>query len=443
MKGHFRMPVPNGSWIYLCPMVLPSPARDCKYKMEESGMEEKRKFKQNLLTRGLLAAGYTVDNHPDYVVLKDGYGTRKSLDNYHGGFTFERKWIREQTFRTPCGLLCKGQQCQSSLSCRGIDWTFENDMATVCCPYEKPECGLRHEYLQRNPAICFWCEVHMTAEEYRYEGSVEELQKIHEKEIREKETQFSLQRGGRVCREHMTFDRDTQEWQMHYDPYRCGQIRCGGLCPVLGHELDKKKGNVFYDLKIRRQRTDLDGTLFEGQVDTSITRGRKLFPHPVSMDICRACVKLCRDRIERDVGLEYSHQLFNAEYYGKEFSVEVLNVRAERRESRDLMQDLEDIRNGIQVVHASDMQKLEAQAKKERRKKTHEAAVKRLEKKLLKEGYGSLEEFSLDRRHADRWLGEERIAQLERQRQESERRERHVQISLSDLEGKGEEGRDM
>jgi len=123
--------------------------------------------------------------------------------------------------------------------------------------------------------------------------------------------------------------------------------------------------------------------------------------------------------------------------------VEVLNVRAERRESRDLMQDLEDIRNGIQVVHASDMQKLEAQAKKERRKKTHEAAVKRLEKKLLKEGYGSLEEFSLDRRHADRWLGEERIAQLERQRQESERRERHVQISLSDLEGKGEEGRDM
>ena len=69
--------------------------------------------------------------------------------------------------------------------------------------------------------------------------------------------------------------------------------------------------------------------------------------------------------------------------------------------------------------------------------------MKRLEKKLLKDGYGSLEEFSLDRRHADRWLGEERIAQLERQRQESESRERHVQISLSDLEGKGAEGRDM
>ena len=404
-------------------------------------MEEKQKFRQNLLTQGLLTAGYTVDNHPDYVVLKDNYGGGKSLDNYHGGFSFERKWIREQTFRTPCGLLCRGQQCHSGLGYMGIDWIFENDMATVCCPYEKPDCTLKHEYLQKNKAIRFWCEVHMTAEEYRYEGSVEELQKLHEREIREKEEEFIRQRDGRACREHMTFDRDTQEWQMRYDPYQCGQRRCGGMCPIQGHELDKKKGNVFYDLRIRRQRADLDGTLFEGQVDTSITRGRKLFSHPVSMDICRACVKLCRDRIEWKVRMEYSSELFHAERYGKEFTIEVLDIRAERRESRDLMQDLEDIRSGIRVVHASDMEKLAAEAKKERREKTHEAAVKRLEKKLLEEGYGNLKEFSLDRRHADRWLGEERIAQLERQRQEleKERREQPVQISLPDLTVKTEE----
>ena len=401
-------------------------------------MEEKQKFKQNLLTQGLLAAGYTVENHPDYTVLKDSYGGRKSLDNYHGGFVFERKWIREQTFRTRCGLLCKGRQCQSGLSCRDISWTFENDRATVCCPYEKPDCSFRHRYLQRNPSTRFWCEVHMTAEGYRYEGSVEELQKLHEEEIQKKGMEFSRQRGGRVCREHMVFDRDTQEWQMHYDPYRCGERRCGGLCPILGHELDKKKGNVFYDLKIRCQRSDLDGTLFEGQVDTSIIRGRKLFSHPVSMDICRACVELCRERIGRDVMLEYSRQLSNAECYGKEFSVEVLDIRAERRESRDLVQDLADIRDGIQVVHASDMEKLEENAKKVRREKIHEAAIKRLEKKLLNDGYGSLKEYSLDKRHADRWLGEERIALLEQKRQEREKERdgQPVQISLSDLEGK-------
>lgn len=399
-------------------------------------MEEKLNFERNLLTKGLLAAGYTVEDHPDYVVLSDNYGGGKSLDNFDGGFRFEWRWLYEQTFRTPCGLLCKGRQCHSGLSYMGIRWTFENDMATVCCPYEKADCRMKHEYLQKNKVIRFWCEVHMTAEEYRYEGSVEQLEKLHEKEIREKEMKFSLERGGRVCREHMIFDRDTQEWQMHYDPYRCGQRQCCGLCPILGHELDEKKGNVFYDVKIRRQRIDLDGTLFEGQVDTNITRGRKLFSHPVGMDICRACVKLCRDKIEGKVRMEYFSELFHAERYGKEFTVEVQDIRAERRESRDLMQDLEDIRSGIRVVHASDMEKLEAKAKKERRKKTHEAALKRLEKKLLKDGYGSLEEFSLDKRHADRWLGEERIAQLERQRQESERRESHVQISLSDLVGK-------
>lgn len=343
---------------------------------------------------------------------------------------------------TPCGLLCKGRQCHSGLWYMGIEWTFENDMATVGCPYEKTDCKLKHEYLQKNAAIRSWCEVHMTAEEYRYGGSVEELEKFHEKEIREKREAFREERGGRVCREHMTFDRDTQKWQMHYDPYRCGQIRCGGLCPILGHELDKKKGNVFYDLKIRQQRADLDGTLFEGQVDTRIIRGRKLFSHPVSMDICRACAKLCRDEIEWKVRMEYSRELFHAEYYGKEFSIEVLDIRAERRESRDLMQDLEDIRSGIRVVHASDMEKLKAKTKKQRKEKTHEAAVKRLEKKLLKEGYGSLKEFSLDKRHADRWLGEERIAQLERQRNEmeKERREQPFQISLSDLEGEEAEG---
>ena len=400
---------------------------------------EKQKFKQNLLTQGLLAAGYTVDDHPDYVVLEDDYGTRKSLDNYHGGFTFEWRWIQEQTFRTACGLLCKGRQCYSGLGYMGINWTFENDMATVGCPFENANCKLKHRYLQSRSAIRFWCEVHMTAEEYRYEGSLEEMQKFHEQEISRKETEFIRQRDGRACREHMTFDRDTQEWKMNYDPYLCGQRQCCGMCPILGHELDKKKGNVFYDLKIRRQRTDLDGTLFEGQVDTSITRGRKLFSHPVSMDICRACVKLCRHEIEWKVRMEYSSELFRAERYGKEFSIEVLDIRAERRESRDLMQDLEDIRSGIRVVHASDMEKLKAKAKKQRREKTHEAAVKRLEKKLLKEGYGSLKEFSLDKRHADRWLGEERIAQLERQRNEmeKERREQPVQISLSDLEAEG------
>ncbi len=269
-----------------------------------------------------------------------------------------------------------------------------------------------------------------------YEGSVEHILKLHDDEIRRQEVSFRLQKNGRVCREHMRFNRDTLEWEMNYDPYYCGSSRCAGMCPVLGHELDKKKGNVFYDVKISYLRNDLNGTLFEGQVDTRIIKGKKLFDHPVSMDIGKICARLCQDRIREKVRRHYFTQLFFSEYHGRYFSFEIQNVRAERRESRDLMQDLEDIRNGIQIVHASDMEKRDSENKRERRRQARESAVRRLEKKLLENGYESLEKFSVDRRHADKWLGEERIAELEQMRleKEKERREQPVQLSLFDME---------
>ena len=157
----------------------------------------------------------------------------------------------------------------------------------------------------------------MTKEEYYYEGSVEHILKLHDNEIRRQEVSFRLQKNGRVCREHMRFNRDTLEWEMNYDPYHCGSSRCAGMCPVLGHELDKKKGNEFYDVKISYLRNDLNGTLFEGQVDTRIIKGKKLFDHPVSMDIGKICARLCQDRISEKVRRHNFTQLFFSEYHGR------------------------------------------------------------------------------------------------------------------------------
>ena len=134
--------------------------------------------------------------------------------------------------------------------------------------------------------------------------------------------------------------------------------------------------------------------MFEGQVDTQIIKGKKPFEHPVSMDICKICARLCQDRIKEKVRNHYFTELFFSEYHGQSFSFEIQNVRAECRESRDLMQDLEDIRNGIQIVHASDMEKRDSENKRERRRQSRESAVRRLEKKLLENGYESLEEYS-------------------------------------------------
>ena len=211
------------------------------------------------------------------------------------------------------------------MSYRGIDWTYENDMAAIHCPYEKRDCSLRHRYLQEHSVLKFACEVHMTAEEYCYEGSVDQILKLHDDEIRRK--------------------------------------------------------------KIRRLRCDLEGTLFEGQVDREIIKGQKLFAHPVSLDICRACVKICQDRIRDKERSRYSRELFFSKYHGRDFAFEIQNVRAKRRESRDLMQDLADIRDGIKIVHVSDREKRQAEAKRAKRQKSHEAAVRRLEKILLEKGY--------------------------------------------------------
>ena len=119
-------------------------------------------------------------------------------------------------------------------------------------------------------------------------------------------------------------------------------------------------------------------------VDTQIIKGKKLFDHPVSMDICKTCARICQDRIKDKM---------RTHYFTKE-------------------------------------------NKKERRQKLWESAVRHLEKKLLENRYESLEKFSEDWRHADKWLGKKRIAELEQMRleKEKERMEQPVQLSLFDME---------
>ena len=58
-----------------------------------------------------------------------------------------------------------------------------------------------------------------------------------------------------------------------------------------------------------------------------------------------------------------------------------------------------------------------------------------MEKKILSVGYENLEEYSLDRIHADRWLAKERIIELGRLRQEkmAEEKKRPVQMTMEDF----------
>lgn len=378
----------------------------------------------NELTKTLLSAGYSAEHYPKdmvHICSHAGADPKNPLDNFYGGFEYTPAYRNTLLYETGCGLFVMGRNVLSGMSCYGKDWTYENFSPLIRCPYDNPACPENDPLLHgtNGGALCIqcWCVCHPTDKAYDYEHSFEKAEGERQAEKERRYQEYAAARNGQVCRNHMYYDERTKEWSLRYDPGDCARLKCTGFCPVLNKELDRKKGNVYYDIRITKQRHDLDGTLFEGQTDTSVNKGIRKFKHPVSMDICRSYVKLCKKDLIRHVMLnEYHGELFFAKCHGHKFSVEVLNIRAMQRESRDLAQDLEDIQNGIKIQHASDQEKRQKAEKSLRRRKAKQDRIRRLEKKLLTAGYDSLEPYSTDRLHADKWLGAERIRELEAQR---------------------------
>ena len=103
----------------------------------------------------------------------------------------------------------------------------------------------------------------------------------------------------------------------------------------------------------------------------------------------------------------------------------------EYRESRDLIQDLADIREGIKIVHASDAAKTKKREKSARRIARREKSIQKLEKKIVETG---LEPGSLDEIHARKWLEKERLNELQELHwQKREEEESMIQINIMDL----------
>lgn len=231
---------------------------------------------------------------------------------------------------------------------------------------------------------------------------------------------------------HMYFDERTREWRLNYEPQRCARI-CysqNGWCPVLDRRLSRKKANVYYDLKTSHIRKD--GTLFDGEVIVHIEKGIRYFERPVCMDICEAFI---RQNGKEIIWNKYKWNTYTTiKLFDPTFQAEILNVRAESRPSRDLMQDLADIQEGINISHSSDLVKCQKEAKRERRQRARTKRIEKLEAKILKNGYGSLENYSLDKIHADKWLTPERIEELEKLRLQriKEEQEQPVQMNLFD-----------
>lgn len=387
-------------------------------------------FGLNELTKKLLAQGYSPTNYPPYVRPVRNYGNEEWFYKY-GGFEYQPWYKNQMVFSTGCGLLCKGSHfLYGYSSSHGIDWMAENNNPLICCPYRTDHCKLRNSFLDYvsggGLVKLSECDCHEVDEPYEYERSVDKVYDEEEKMINQKYQEYVERVHGHVCHWHMYYDYWKKQWNQIYDPVRCARLcqNIGGTCVLRDAPITPKKGNVFYDVRISFVR--VDDSIFSGQEEIHIKKGCRFFDSGTSLTICEEVVKNCQKEIWDK---EQCH--YHVERTISHWEVEVFNIRAEYRESRDLIQDLADIRDGIKIVHASDTIKEKKGAKSAQRIIRREKRIQKLEKKIIEVG---LEPGSLDDIHAQKWLTKERIEELQefylRRKAEEESR---VQVDIMDL----------
>lgn len=392
----------------------------------------------NKLTQRLLAEGYTVDDYPDYVqICTSKFSGSDPLNNMSGGFEYKRFYSDQIVYKTGCGKYIMGSHVVGDFGYI-IDWSHENDNPVFRCPYNKPECEYNDPRLHgmHGGGLCIqcWCICHRTDEPYDYENSIEKENAKRDAERRQKYEEYCQAHNGRVCQNHMFYDEHTRTWEQHYEPTRCAHM-CysqNGYCPILGRKLSRKRGNVYYDLRESgavRKKEQI--SLFEQDRWEHITKGIRYLKKPCSLDICEAIVKTQQEDIRRNYEINHSSMMLMDETY----TWEIYNIRAEAKPSRDLLQDLQDLRDGIPITFDDDRIKEKETKKKEQRNANKQKAIEKLEKKLIEIGYENLSDTSADRVHADKWLDPERLEELENIRRQKikEEQEKPVQLSLFDM----------
>jgi len=399
-------------------------------------------FEYNELTKELLAQGFDENHHPDYVRVANGGG--RSLRNIYGGFEFVRMYADQFVYATGCGLMVMGRNVIDDMTCGGITHSHENNNPVAVCPFKRIGCkeNFAPELAERRSGtefcFCVYCECHRTDKPYDYSKSVEFEKSKTEHRKREKYEEFSKKRNGQVCIQHMRYNDSTDEWFLNYDPKACtnGCPNHYQYCNILRKSFSGKKGNVFYDIKATWQNIKREGEqigLFDADQGVRIEKGLQVFKSPVPMEICEAYARIGKKDILWLYEMNHSYEKF----WNKTMKYEILNIRAERKETRNLMQDLEDIKNGISVTHASDNDKAKKQTKKDAKLKRKEDERQKLIRKIEKAGtLDGMTESEVRRIY--KCLTSEEIQRAKRNHKEKPKQEEARQMSLFDMMNGGE-----
>lgn len=336
----------------------------------------------NELTKRLFQEGYDEEHYPDYV---------KPFNKFYGGFEYTLEAQRNLVFKTPCGLLVKGSHWNSGrMLYMGVDWCLENGNPTLICPYRNASCKKRHELLQgittNGRCMIVHCDCALTDETYNYEHSIDKVQdEIADKQGRLHE---AFKKQHRCCPIQDYWHDENERWEFRYDPFICADNHCE-YCTALRQDMYPNiKGNVFYDLKVTREGGG-EG-LLKRDFDVEIIKGKRLFEKNISLSVAEIIAKSFQHKIQRKEEMRHHSDLFFNKYHGVYFKLEVLNIRAEKRVSRDLEQDLKDIADGIAVTHESDLLASQKAVKHQRRVEAEQKKVKQLLNIVFEKGMENL-----------------------------------------------------
>ena len=331
----------------------------------------------NELTKRLYSEGWSRENHPDSVYWSD-------FENF--GYKWET--LLRMVWVTPCGLLVSGRTVGASdVSYGGIWYCPENGNPVIRCPHGRSDCGYQTEPL-RKWSMCI-CSPSDSC--YDFEKSVERVEKERDAESHAVYMEVT---GGQYCACVVGCNGyEPGRYEIDYDPERCIQLGCKNeTCSVTKKARDISKCNIFYD--IRREWKTRTGLIEDHK--TTLEKGCKVFSKPVARTDAelwlarkKAAYNPFREKhiinprlTAEDRSMEYfsNHHRQWPGYDYFEFSYSVENIRIEARETRDLLQDLQDVAEGLEVVHASDMEKAKTQAKRDAKTKRASEKQKRIEK---------------------------------------------------------------
>lgn len=356
----------------------------------------------NDLTKRLLAEGWTRENHPDSVF----WGA------YDEGFEYKWDYLITLTWRTGCGLFAEGRSVGTSNTWHaGVHYSPENGNPLVRCPYGKKDCEHSPEGLKFQ-----WCPCQLSQFPYDRDSSVEKL----EDEQRNQERGHWMEiPGGQFCA--CVVDSNGIQGgllRVEYNVDECIRMGCKNkFCSIRKKPRDLKRVNIFYD--IRRTKITRHGFLEETKVE--LEKGVKVFPRPVARTDAEIWLRTKRaehdpiisrfifrpKRAPDDRRMEYFskyHRTLNGEDYF-EFHFDVENIRIEARETRDLLQDLRDVADGMEVVHEADLIKEKKQKKSDNKAARKEAKERKYKKQLTERILAADDEMA-------EWLKKTAIRQL-------------------------------